>query len=227
MLKQFKNLLQTVKQQPVYFVNEGMAADEFSPLRTYISQFVNVTDNDWTLHKNSLVKRHFKKGDFLVKAGQVCNHVSFVNQGAFRAYVYMNDQEIDKHFFFEHEYATECISFYSRKPSVINIVAMEDATVVQLEYDKAQALYEAVPVWQKYGRLIAESVMVKIAERAEELLFNTPEQMYLKIIKERPKIIARVPQRHIASYLGIQPESLSRIRKRLTKVNQPMVTSVS
>ncbi|NJM24198.1 MAG: Crp/Fnr family transcriptional regulator [Bacteroidia bacterium] len=117
--------------------------------------------------------------------------------------------------FFEHEYATDYKSFLSRQPGIGNIQAMEDAEVLQLNYNNMQRLYNQIPAWQKYGRLVAEAIFLQAEDRAKELLLSTPEDMYLRLVHEQSQILDRVPQHLIASYLGIKPESLSRIRKRV------------
>ncbi|HLL93669.1 MAG TPA: hypothetical protein VK404_01735, partial [Spirosoma sp.] len=78
-----------------------------------------------------------------------------------------------------------------------------------------QTLYNEQPVFERFGRLVAENVVIGSQRRTASLLFDSPEERYLKLITERPKVVERIPLHHIASYLGIQPESLSRIRKRL------------
>ncbi|HPH46369.1 MAG TPA: Crp/Fnr family transcriptional regulator, partial [Chryseolinea sp.] len=110
---------------------------------------------------------------------------------------------------------TDYRSFLTQQPSTEYIIALEDAEVIELHYNDMQTLYEKVPSWQKYGRLIAEFLYIKVTERAQSLLFDSPEELYTRLMKERPKVIENMPQRYIASYLGIQPESLSRIRKRM------------
>ena len=75
-------------------------------------------------------------------------------------------------------------------------------------------------MWQKYGRLIAEKLYIQVARRSQELLLRTPEEMYIKLIEQQSPIISRIPQHYIASYLGIKPESLSRIRKRIMEVKR-------
>ena len=192
-----------------------MVTDEYTPLREFISGFLDITEEEWQLHRDALSRRFLKKGEFLLRAGQVSDHVSFINEGFFRTYTIVNDQERTNYFFFEHEYVTDYASFLTRQPSNENIQALEDAEVLQLNFANMQILYEKIPAWQKYGRLISEHVFIIAVERSKELLLNTPEELYLKIMKERPQILSRVPQHYIASYLGIQPESLSRIRKRL------------
>jgi CRP/FNR family transcriptional regulator, anaerobic regulatory protein len=161
-----------------------------------------------------------KKGEFLLKGGEVCNHVTFINKGHFRVYNIVNGDELTINFAFEGNYTTDYTSFVSRKPSSDYILAMDDAEVLQIKYDDLQATYEKSPVWQKFGRMMAEYILVFIAERNKALLFNTPEERYINLMKERPKVIERIPQQYIASYLGIKPESLSRIRKRMMETKR-------
>lgn len=197
-----------------------MHADEYSPLRAFTAHFVDATDDEWKAHRQALTRRFLKKGEFLLKAGQVCQHISFINRGALRVFWEVDGEEITKHFFFEHEYATEYISFLTRQPSTISILVCEDAEFVEIHYDDVQRLYAAYPVWQKYGRLMAEHLFLVLADRSHQLLYSTPEKMYLRLLEEKPHFIERMPQQHIASYLGIKPESLSRIRKRLMELKK-------
>jgi CRP-like cAMP-binding protein len=139
----------------------------------------------------------------------------------------VNGHEVTKNFFFERDYATEYVSFLTRTPSLLSIKVMEDAELIELNYDKVQKLYEDYPIWQKYGRLMAERVFIEVAERTQQLLYLSPEEMYLKLMADQPRIIERIPQHYIASYLGIQPESLSRIRKRLMDVKNVNPTAES
>lgn len=189
--------------------------DEFTLLRKYISQFLTFTEDEWQLHQALLLRRFLKKGEFLLRGGEVCNHVTFINKGHFRSYNIIDGDDITFNFAFEGNYVTDYTSFVSRRPSTDYIVAMDDAEILQLKYEDLQAAYEKSPVWQKFGRLMAEFVLIHISQRNKGLLFNTPEERYLNLMKERPKVFERVPQQYIASYLGIKPESLSRIRKRL------------
>lgn len=137
----------------------------------------------------------------------------------------INGEEITKHFFVANEHATDYVSLLTRRPSALSIRALEDTDVVELHYDRMQMLYETFPVWQKYGRLIAENIFLLICERAYRLLYYTTEENYLKLLEERPDIFEKVPQHYIASYLGIQPESLSRIRKRLMDASRVRIST--
>lgn len=194
--------------------------NEFALLRKYVSQFITFSEEEWQMHQALLTRRFLKKGEFLLRAGEVCDHITFINKGLFRTYMIINDDEVTSNFAFEGNYITEYTSFVSRQPTIDNIVAMEDAEILQMSYNDIQIAYDKAPVWQKFGRLMAEYVLTFISSRNKSLLFNTPEELYLKLMKERPKVIERIPQHYIASYLGIKPESLSRIRKRLMNTNK-------
>jgi CRP/FNR family transcriptional regulator, anaerobic regulatory protein len=194
--------------------------DEFTLLRKYISQFLTFTEDEWQLHQALLSRRFLKKGEFILRGGEVCNHVTFINKGHFRSYNMIEGDEITFNFAFEGNYVTDYTSFVSRRPSEDYIVAMDDAEILQMKYEDLQAAYEKSPVWQKFGRLMAEFVLIHISQRNKSLLFNSPEERYLNLMTERPKVFERVPQQYIASYLGIKPESLSRIRKRLTETKK-------
>lgn len=198
----------------------GMHTNEFTQLRNFIESILPITDEEWSFHRNLLSRRRLFKGEFLIQVGEFSNHVSFINRGSLRAYWDVEGYENTKNFFFENEYACDYESFLSRKPSGINIRAMEDCELVELEHGSVQKLYEQHSVWQKYGRLIAETLFVHMAKRSRDLLSKTPEELYLDLINNRPHIIERMPLQYIASYLGVKPESLSRIRKRLMEVRK-------
>jgi CRP-like cAMP-binding protein len=132
----------------------------------------------------------------------------------------VNGQDTTKNFFFENEYASEYESFISRTPAAFNVRAMEDSELLELSYANVQKLYETFPVWQKYGRIIAEWLFIHLSRRSKDLLSKSPEELYVDLLNTRPYIIERMPLHYIASYLGVQPESLSRIRKRLMEVQR-------
>ncbi|HEY3404516.1 MAG TPA: Crp/Fnr family transcriptional regulator [Ohtaekwangia sp.] len=204
----------------IFHVPSGMPTPEYDQLRKYIASIFSITEEEWSFHRNLLSRKKLFKGEFLVEAGEVCNYVSFINRGSFRAYWDVDGHETTKNFFFENEYASDYESFLTRKPARINVKAMEDCELVELDYESVQSLYEQYPVWQKYGRLIAESLFLHLAQRSRDLLSKSPEELYLDLMHTRPHIIERVPLLHIASYLGVQPESLSRIRKRVMEVKR-------
>lgn len=191
--------------------------DEFVSIRNFASRFVQFSEEEWQAHQACLTRRFLQKGEFLLKGGDVCDHVSFLTKGLARVYNIVNEEELTINFAFEGNYITDYPSFVTRKPSFDYIIAMENVEVLQINYTQLQRIYEAYPIWQKFGRLMAEYILVFVVERNKSLLFLSPEERYLKLMQERPKVISNVPLKYIASYLGITPEALSRIRKRMSK----------
>jgi CRP-like cAMP-binding protein len=125
-------------------------------------------------------------------------------------------KEVSTGFAPENYYLAQYDSFLTRQPSLGNIDALEDCQLMNLSYDNVQDLYKELPVFQIFGRKIAEMLFIMISSQTNALLTLTPEERYKKVLEEQPFIIQRVPQYMIASYIGITPEHLSRLRKKMT-----------
>lgn len=186
-------------------------------IKEYIARFVVYSDEELAVFLNSLKKRVIPKGDYLMQAGQVCDYVAFINKGYFRSFCMINNTEETYNFSFEGNFFTDYPSFLTRQPSIETHQALVDCEVLTISYLDMQRGYVQTPTLEKFGRLMAEFIIMGIAERNRSMLFMSPEERYLNLMKTRPKVIANIPQHYIASYLGIQPESLSRIRKRLAE----------
>ena len=186
-------------------------------LRTYSDQLVKLPEDEWAHFAGIMQAASFGKGEHLLEIGQVCDHVCFLGTGLVRAYRIHDGEDLTEQFFFESNYATEYESFLTRTPSSVGLQAMEPCTLLRFNYHDLQGVYASSPMAERMGRLIAEHIFTGSSRRTRSLLFDRPEQRYLALIKERPKVMARVPQKYIASYLGLKPESLSRIRARLAK----------
>ena len=158
--------------------------------------------------------------DYLVEEGSVCTHIAFINKGLVRYFFNVDGIEKTGQFFFEGGWISSYASFLSQKPSEMSLQALENTELLTLHFDDLQQLYSDIPKLERFGRLIAERIFVASTARNKDLLTQSPEQNYLKLMKERPKVIERVPQFYIAQYLGIQPESLSRIRKRMMEAKK-------
>ena len=191
---------------------------KFSLIRQLVTGILDVTEEEWNAHEQALIQKNVKKGDYVLTAGDVCDHVSFVNLGCFRYYNMLNDEEVTTQLAFEGEYISDYKSFLTRTPAFDNIIALEDSEILQLDYHSMQQLYERYPVWQKFGRLIAETIFIASTDRWQSLLLQSPEQRYLELMRKQPHILNRVSLKYIASFLGVAPESLSRIRKRISQM---------
>jgi CRP-like cAMP-binding protein len=126
-------------------------------------------------------------------------------------------EELSTYFFTENMFAGTYDSFISRKPTQIAMEALEDTEVISLSYKSLEKLYEVFPKMNEFIRKSIEERFVKLHDLFTSYLLSSPEERYLNLIKERPDLLKRIPQHQIASFLGITPVSLSRIRNRVAK----------
>jgi CRP-like cAMP-binding protein len=155
----------------------------------------------------------YQKNDFLLRENKVCKHLSIVKSGCFKV-VYDNAAIV--WFAFENMPITEMQSFINQKPSQFSIQALEDAEVYQISYENLEKLYARYDNFKLFGLRFTERMLSKTISRATSLQFDTPEMRYQKLF-ENPNYLARIPLQDLASYLGVTPNSLSRIRNRITK----------
>lgn len=159
-----------------------------------------------------------KKGDHLLRAGTVADEVFFVHQGLLR--YYFNDpteggQERTGQFFDEGIVVTDAESFLARTPAEQNFEALEKTSVIILPRAILYEGYDQDHAIERFGRLMLEEALIGSQRRASRLLTLQPEDRYRRFVETRPEVARRVPQYLIASYLGLTPESLSRIRRRI------------
>ncbi len=159
--------------------------------------------------------KQFKKKEFLLQEGQICNKVSFINSGCMRLFYNVEGVENTIQFFFSNSFYTDYASFLTGQPTIENMQALEACEVVQFRKADLYKLYDVYPVFDRVGRVMAENAFLSLSKLNKMLTNEEPEQRYLSLLEQRPELVERIPQHYIASYLGIKPESLSRIRKRI------------
>ncbi len=190
----------------------------YRQLKSYYKALMpTLTEAEWQLCEGQLRVRTLKKGTMLQQQGTVCNYVSFVNYGLVRTYYLSDGKEKITEFFKEGEYTCDYRSFLTREPSISLIQVLEDTEVVETPYDGLQMLYREIPAANILGRLIAEKLFIDVCTRSEVQANDSIEQQYQSLINNRSWLIQRVPQYMIASYLGVTPEALSRIKARVNK----------
>lgn len=167
----------------------------------------------------SMRTKSYKKGDFILKEGQISINTYFVLQGCIREYILIDGEEKTTNFFTEEQWAISLNGFTPQNPAKHNWVCAEDTTVVVGDEQQAQDLFKRFPRFETISRAIMEAAFAEQKESLASYYTDSPEQRYLKLIRSRPGLVQRVPQYHLASYIGVKPESLSRIRKRIASNN--------
>ena len=188
---------------------------QFVSLFTFIDAMVPLTSEAWNDIQHRIVHHIYARRETMVKEGKICRHLAYVIKGSFRYFKMIDGVEVTTYFSFENNWISDYTSFLTSKPGNVTIEAMEDSEVLVLSYADMQYLYNHHPVWERFGRLMAEYLTTCLDERMQSLLLKTPEERYLKALRDNSFYFDRVPQHYIASYLGVAPESLSRIRRRI------------
>jgi CRP-like cAMP-binding protein len=186
----------------------------------YLQQHTAITDAQWSELLPLVQVRSVKKGTILLKQEAICSEVFFVADGLLRSYT-VDDQGKEHILQFgpEHWLIADRNSFYYQQPALFFVDAIEDSSVVLLEqsfFDRAEAI---VPGFVKYNMMALHNSIRYMQRRINQLLAADAEERYLDFINLYPNVTLRVPQWMIASYLGITPESLSRVRKELARRN--------
>ncbi|HVF81899.1 MAG TPA: Crp/Fnr family transcriptional regulator [Flavisolibacter sp.] len=189
----------------------------FDRIKQYYHKLVPALEHEqWIAIEQRLTVQQLKKGDYLTRQGEVCRQVSFINNGLLRLFYSVEGKEICTGFMRENEYISQYDSFLTQQASAGNIDALEDCELINLSFDDMQALYKLYPVFETVGRKIAEMLFIMITSQTTALLTLSPEDRYQSVIQYQPFIIQRVPQYMIASFIGITPEHLSRLRRKIS-----------
>ena len=153
------------------------------------------------------------KANILLKEGQISNHIYFIEKGLLRAYYYKSGKEINAWFMQEDDFIISVYSFYEQVPSTETIEALEDCSLSYISFNDLMELYEKHIEFNIVGRVLTTHYYIKSEERNHILRKMNAELKYKFFYKNYPELMQRIPQYHIASYLGISTETLSRVRK--------------
>lgn len=187
--------------------------NEFLSIRKALDQFHKLSEPEWAAFADKLLLKTFKKGEYLIRQGQVENAIYFINKGSTRNYFLKDGKEFTVDFQFQGDFVTAYFSLITREPSSISIELLEDTEVVAVSHQTLIHFYKEYHSGEKIGRLMAEAQYVKRLRKEMDFLSYTAEERYVQLMERNPQLIQQVSVKHLSSYLGIQPESLSRIRK--------------
>jgi CRP-like cAMP-binding protein len=190
----------------------------FDQILSYVSKHISLTDDEAAYFLSVLKLRSLRKRQYLVQAGDVCRYEVFVNTGCLRTYsVDEKGQEHVVQFAIENWWTSDMYSFLTQTPATYNIDAMEDSEVVLIEKSSYEELLFKVPKFDRMFRIILQNAFIAQQRRIMENMSLPAHERYLSFIQRYPQFEQRVPQHQIASYLGITPESLSRIRRQIAE----------
>jgi CRP-like cAMP-binding protein len=190
------------------------------PLRAYLHRFVpELTDADWQPLAASLRLRHLSRGEHFVQAGEHRPELALLLQGSCRLYYPRpSGEERTTYFFFENHLLGDYPGCLTGQPSQLSIQALTDTELVVFDYALLRKLYGERPVYERFGRLVAEYHLLGTDARLVEQLLLSPEERYRALLSSgKTKILERIPQHLVANYLGVTPVSLSRIRGRVAR----------
>jgi CRP-like cAMP-binding protein len=190
----------------------------FDRLREHIRQRIPLTDDEFLSCTSLMVPRRLRKDAYLVHEGEHAKYLAFVTKGCLRSYTI--DKKGGEHivqFAPEGWWISDLYSFLTGKESTYFIDALEDSDLLLLDAAAYEELCTTVPKFERYFRILLQNNYIATHRRVVASISLSAEEQYLQMIREFPAIVQRVAQRHIASYLGITPEALSRIRNRIAR----------
>ncbi len=179
-----------------------------------ISRFVAPSESEWNYFYSQFEPFACKKNDVLLEEGRICKAMLFVSSGCFRMFHVVYGEERNRDFQTEGQFTGSLFSFIGECPALFNVAALEDGEVMAIQRENLYHLYDNHKIWERFGRLYLEQAFLYKEKREMTLLNEDAAARYHELVKTKPEWIQRIPQKHLASYLNIRPESLSRLRKR-------------
>lgn len=163
--------------------------------------------------QNIMSFEKYPKNAILHEAGKICNDMYIIISGIARVFYYKEGKDITSHFASEQESITAIDSFIQRKKSKYTIEALEDLEVMKISQEDLENLFETNPKFERFGRLFLQQIYIDLVERIDDLQLKSAQERYETLLEKKPYLFQRVAAKHIASFLSITPETLSRIKK--------------
>jgi CRP/FNR family transcriptional regulator, anaerobic regulatory protein len=191
---------------------------DYSRILANIQKHVILEKKEISLFTSMLVEKQVARKEFILRESEACLCIYFVNEGALRAYYRDRDQnESIIMFALSDWWITDMHGFANQKPAMLNIDALEESTVLQLQKKDLDRLYDRVPKFERFFRVVMQNAYIREQLRVMQNLSMTAEERYDAFLKKYPHFAQRIPLKQIASYLGMTPEFLSVVRKKKTQ----------
>lgn len=185
-------------------------------LVSYFKKIMPLTEDEASAIADSIVVKNFKKGTVLLAEWQISTECYFVLEGLVRQYYLVDGEEVTNNFFSENQWVISIDSFSQQKPANHFFVCEEDTALVVGNEERENEMYNYSQKFETISRKVMESIVIEQQQQMMSYITDSPEERYLKLQNSRPDLLNRVPQYQLASYIGVKPESLSRIKKRIT-----------
>jgi CRP-like cAMP-binding protein len=180
----------------------------------YLSKHISLTEKEQQSLLDLPIFKSFQKGAILFEEGEITHDYYLIIKGGIRTYRLYDGEDITTEFYTENDCLIP-VSTATKEPSKYYATCFEDSIIVITNNDIENNIFEKIPAFTSLCRRFSEMILAKVQSSSEELKILKPKQRYIKFINERADLVQRIPQYQLASYLGIKPESLSRIRKNL------------
>ena len=189
------------------------------PFKNYLRKFINLTDEEFEQILVPVIKiRRFGKKEVITRAGEVENWFNFIIKGLVRKYYKKGNNEINSQISMEGHLILSQESFHSRRPSEYIVETIEPTTFVSITHDDLERVYAQSPRMEHLARLLITYAMVIKDNWQMQLIKMTPRERFLHFVKKNPELMQRVPQKYLASYLNIKPETFSRFKHLVKEV---------
>lgn len=187
--------------------------------RNHLQRQIDLNDEDWDLLEKRMKLLDFKKGQVLHESGKPSTTMYFVVKGAARSFLMKDGEEITWNFYFPGGIATDFQSYLNGKATPLSFVALDKTQVIALTKAEINALYLKHPHLMRLETLFSEGAFLDMRRRVESFHLQSAEERYLSLIENNATLVKKLPNKDIATYLGIAPQSLSRIKRRLFKTH--------
>jgi len=189
-------------------------SEKMNQIRAYFNNFLLLNDEEWNDFAACFKEEKYGKREFLLRQGDTCDFIAFIAEGIYRFYYVQEGEEKITAFFATGDFVTNYRSFLTGCPSEHYVESLKPSIIYKIHRQDLYSLYEKHKKIERLGRMIAENLFLTVTKRLDSLLHNNPEDRYQELQNRNSKLLQEVPQYMLASYLGVKPETLSRIRKR-------------
>lgn len=184
-------------------------------LKEYYERILKLQENEWHFIASHFTRKVFSKNQIITPQGDIENYLSFVETGIIRSYFQDDEKEITFNICFAKEFTCAHESFLTQAPSAHELQALMKTIVWQISYADLQKVYSETISGNILGRIVSEKLFINKSRRELSFLRHTAKERYLNLFIEQPNILKFIPLKYVASYLGVTPQALSRIRRQI------------